>query len=91
MNIHRHYALQLEDNPGTEITWPNPNNLTVFVVSITPSEGFWKGATYHFTLTIPGDYPHTPPKVLCTTRIWHPNIDLQAIVLCSGSAQCRPL
>ena len=47
---------------------------------MTPDTGFWKGATYHFTFTIPAMYPHEPPKVHCDTKIFHPNINLEGNV-----------
>lgn len=71
---------QLEETPGTSVHFPNPNDLMNFTVSITPDEGFWKKATYIFSIEATADYPHSPPKVLCTTKIYHPNIDLQGKV-----------
>ena len=59
-----------------QIKFPNANDLTKFNVIVTPDTGFWKGATYHFTFTIPAMYPHEPPKVHCDTKIFHPNINL---------------
>lgn len=73
-------SLNLEDNPGTDLRWPNSNDLTHFIVSITPTDGFWKKATYEFDVTVPAEYPHNPPKVLCNTRIYHPNINLEGKV-----------
>jgi ubiquitin-protein ligase len=40
-----------------------------FNVTLCPDEGFWKGGKFAFSFTIPSDYPHTPPKVLCTTKV----------------------
>ena len=60
-----------------EASFPNPQDLTNFLVVVNPDEGFWKGARYEFTFSIPPTYPHDPPKVHCTTKIFHPNINLE--------------
>lgn len=62
------------------IQFPNPNDLTSFHVVVTPDTGPWIGARYDFTFSIPALYPHEPPKVVCNTRIYHPNIDLAGAV-----------
>jgi len=64
------------DNIAT-IEFPDPNNLTSFHVFMTPNEGYWMDAKYKFTFSVPSDYPHKPPKVICHTKIFHPNIDLE--------------
>lgn len=33
--------------------------------------------SYKFNCTIPETYPYDPPKILCETKVYHPNIDLQ--------------
>lgn len=62
------------------IDFPDMNDLTTFHVYITPIEGYWNGARYQFTFTVPSDYPHKPPKIICHTKIFHPNIDLEGNV-----------
>ena len=50
-------------------------------IDISPNKGsLWHGARYNFTATIPYGYPHEPPKILCKTKIYHPNIDLEGNV-----------
>mmetsp|Transcript_10411 Transcript_10411/g.32024 ORF Transcript_10411/g.32024 Transcript_10411/m.32024 type:complete len:198 (+) Transcript_10411:376-969(+) len=71
---------ELDGGDVATIKFPNANDLTKFNVIVTPDTGFWKGATYHFTFTIPAMYPHEPPKVHCDTRIFHPNINLEGNV-----------
>jgi len=71
---------ELDGGKVASIDFPNPNDLTIFNVSITPDTGFWKGATYQFKFNIPPHYPHSPPKVLCCTKIYHPNINLEGNV-----------
>ena len=51
-----------------------------FDVLIEPTEGFYKSAKTRFQVVVPTDYPHTPPKVTCRTKVYHPNIDLQGAV-----------
>lgn len=63
-----------------QIDFPNPNDLTSFNVVVSPDSGFWSGAKYLFTFTIPAGYPHEPPKVICKNKIYHPNINLEGNV-----------
>lgn len=40
----------------------------------------YKNGTFIFTFSINNNYPHDPPKVKCTQKIYHPNIDLEGNV-----------
>eukprot|EP00922_Rhytidocystis_sp_ex-Travisia-forbesii_P059140 GHVS01087631.1.p1 GENE.GHVS01087631.1~~GHVS01087631.1.p1 ORF type:complete len:192 (-),score=37.91 GHVS01087631.1:105-680(-) len=62
------------------VVFDDPNNLLSFVAVITPEEGFWKKASYRFSFVVPPNYPHDPPKVKCSPKIFHPNIDLEGNV-----------
>jgi len=71
---------ELDGGKVATVTFPKPNDMTNFNVSITPDTGYWNGATYKFVFAVPPHYPHSPPKVECKTNIYHPNIDLQGKV-----------
>ena len=61
-------------------TFPNPDDILNFTLTITPDEGMYKGGSFTFTFAISPNYPHDPPKVKCTQKIYHPNIDLEGNV-----------
>ena len=47
----------------------------------TMDESIWYGGKYNFILEIdPVKYPINAPKVICTTPIWHPNINEEGLV-----------
>ena len=48
-----------------------------FVVTIRPDEGYWAGGKFDFVFSIPEGYPHDVPNVDCTTKVYHPNINLE--------------
>jgi ubiquitin-protein ligase len=63
-----------------KMTFPNPDDILNFTLTIEPDEGMYKGGAFHFTFTINQNFPHDPPKVKCTQKIYHPNIDLEGNV-----------
>ena len=51
-------------------------NVMEFEVEYTPDkESFWYGGKYIFSFHFSDEYPIEPPKVMCKTKIYHPNID----------------
>mmetsp|Transcript_6632 Transcript_6632/g.9562 ORF Transcript_6632/g.9562 Transcript_6632/m.9562 type:complete len:185 (-) Transcript_6632:245-799(-) len=70
----------VEESKVAQLKFDDPDDLTTFRVTITPDDGFWKGATYPFLFKIPPHYPHSPPKVTCEKKIFHPNINLEGNV-----------
>lgn len=60
--------------------FPNPDDILNFTLTIEPDEGMYKGGRFHFSFAINQNFPHDPPKVKCTQKIYHPNIDLEGNV-----------
>ncbi|KAH8694242.1 putative NEDD8 conjugating enzyme [Talaromyces proteolyticus] len=63
-----------------KMTFPNPDDILNFTLTIEPDEGMYKGGSFNFTFSINQNFPHDPPKVKCTQKIYHPNIDLEGNV-----------
>ena len=61
-------------------SFPNPDDILNFTLTIEPDEGMYKGGSFVFTFAVHSNYPHDPPKVKCTQKIYHPNIDLEGNV-----------
>ena len=60
--------------------FPDPENILNFTLTIEPDEGMYKGGAFNFSFNINQNFPHDPPKVKCTQKIYHPNIDLEGNV-----------
>ena len=63
-----------------QMHFPNPDDILNFELTIQPDEGFYVGGAFHFTFKFKSSYPHEAPKVQCTQKIYHPNIDLEGNV-----------
>lgn len=63
-----------------KLSFPNPDDILNFTLTIEPDEGMYKGGSFHFNFAINQNFPHDPPKVKCTQKIYHPNIDLEGNV-----------
>ena len=61
-------------------SFPNPDDILNFTLTIEPDEGMYKGGSFYFNFAINQNFPHDPPKVKCTQKIYHPNIDLEGNV-----------
>eukprot|EP00052_Salpingoeca_macrocollata_P023433 m.205853 g.205853 ORF g.205853 m.205853 type:complete len:177 (-) comp22027_c0_seq1:236-766(-) len=73
-----HSELQLPSN--CELEFDNADDLLNFRLVMKPTDGFWAGGRFVFSVKIGPNYPHEPPKVHCDTKVYHPNIDLQGNV-----------
>jgi len=72
---------ELNLSKGMTIHFPEgKDHLLSFEVTLRPDEGYYKGGTFVFSFKVPPTYPHEPPKVMCLTKVYHPNIDLEGHV-----------
>ncbi|KEG03844.1 ubiquitin-conjugating enzyme E2 M [Plasmodium vinckei vinckei] len=67
--------LDLDEIKGVELFQVNHEDLKEIGVSITSQDGFFRNKTVKFIIKFKDTYPITPPKILCLTKIFHPNID----------------
>ena len=63
-----------------KMTFPNPDDILNFTLTIEPDEGMYKGGAFAFSFTVNQNFPHDPPKVKCTQKIYHPNIAMEGNV-----------
>ena len=47
---------------------------------IGPNESPYESGIFQLDITFPADYPYRAPKILCTTKIYHPNINSQGVI-----------
>ncbi|GAB0493448.1 hypothetical protein MMPV_004730 [Pyropia vietnamensis] len=67
--------------PSMALSFPNgASDMMHLGLSLSPPEGPYHPGTFHFSISIPDGYPHSPPKVHCDTKVFHPNIDLEGHV-----------
>jgi ubiquitin-conjugating enzyme E2 M len=58
-----------------ELEPPEEKYISLIEYEVHLREGIYEGRTLLFHIRIPAGYPFAPPKVLCKTRVYHPNID----------------
>jgi len=71
---------ELDKIPGTDLIFPDPDNVMQFNLIVTPQEGMYRTARYEFDVKVPSSYPFDPPRVTCKTQIYHPNINWEGNV-----------
>jgi ubiquitin-conjugating enzyme E2 M len=71
---------ELDAPDSVEVRFPDPDDLMTIALTLAPEEGYYAAGSFEFTITIPPDYPHSPPKVHSDTLVYHPNIDLDGNV-----------
>ncbi|KAL5694330.1 hypothetical protein EMGR_003251 [Emarellia grisea] len=83
LRVQRAWELDLQEltlGSTMKMNFPNPDDILNFTLTIEPDEGMYKGGAFHFNFSVNQNFPHDPPKVKCTQKIYHPNIDLEGNV-----------
>merc|ERR1711881_223493 len=71
---------ELDLPKSAKISHPDPKDLMNFTITICPDRGYYSKAIFPFEFKVNHEYPHEPPKVRCTKKIYHPNINLEGNV-----------
>lgn len=84
IRIQKDLALVEAEEDAASVSFPNPDDLTEFILSVSPKKGPWSGGVFDFSFRVNPDYPYSPPKVLCETKIYHPNVSFYDGKVCLG-------
>ena len=74
--LSREFTMQI-NNPidNVSFTLPNENNLLEWnFIILGPSGSPYEGGIYNGIIIFPTSYPHDPPKVRFTSKLFHPNV-----------------
>lgn len=71
---------ELDIPSSIQVHFPQSDDIMNFDLLLSPEEGYYKHGSFNFSIAVPEDYPHKPPKVKCNTRVYHPNIDVDGNV-----------
>ncbi|KAL0634890.1 Ubiquitin-conjugating enzyme E2 11 [Maublancomyces gigas] len=68
--------LMMSSTPGIS-AFPQDGNLLSWTGTIKgPEDTYYSGLTFKLSLEFPSNYPMSPPTVLFTTPMFHPNVDM---------------
>lgn len=67
----------IENYPSSNFSaWVVDNNVDHWNAAIVgPDDSPYEGGLFYLDILLPEDYPLAPPKMVFTTKVYHPNID----------------
>lgn len=68
---------ELDLPPSIKLQFPNEGDISNFIITIQPREGYYKNGKFRFSVGVTDNFPMEPPKIKCLQKIYHPNIDLE--------------
>lgn len=71
---------ELDLPKSIQVTFPDPDNISQFSITIKPQEGYYRNGKFNFQVNVNDNFPIEPPKIKCTQKVYHPNIDLDGNV-----------
>ena len=65
---------EMERVQNLKMTFPDPSDITHFIIDIGITSGIYKGGHFKFDFKIPPGFRAEKPIVRILTKVWHPNI-----------------
>lgn len=60
---------------GSVVVTPSEKNIFNIACTVRPRKGIYRDGSFDFDMVFPANYPFSAPKIRCTTKIYHPNIN----------------
>mmetsp|Transcript_15250 Transcript_15250/g.22934 ORF Transcript_15250/g.22934 Transcript_15250/m.22934 type:complete len:191 (-) Transcript_15250:219-791(-) len=74
--------IKKDPNSGVSVECEGGSLTHLYGVIKGPDDTPYQGGVFRIDITIPGDYPFSPPKMKFLTKVWHPNVSSQTGAIC---------